>query len=243
VRIVLRIVKFSLAITSLTVVTVFAVDPWADHRAVSPTVEHAKNAKRIDPNPIIQLPGQRNNYLSSDAMLRASYLAASRIRDSKAPGGFARSMNFPRTVARPDTGSGFFLFAQPDSNRPFRDGVGMRLTVVNLTPNLLEFRASDSCLSIVQEALDAEGNWKPIEYLPSSFCGNSYHRVFLPPTSYWEFGCPRYQGNTQTRLRFSLQLSDGSRITSNEFGGSINPGQFTTKQGHSATNVMDPYLD
>jgi hypothetical protein len=60
---------------------------------------------------------------------------------------------------------------------------GMRLLLVNRTKVEAEFPASDSRLSIIQEAQDSEGNWKAIEYLPSSWCGNSYHRVFSPSGS------------------------------------------------------------
>jgi hypothetical protein len=43
----------------------------------------------------------------------------------------------------------------------------------------------------------------------------------------------------KTKLRFILQGKEP--ICSNEFEGSINPGQFTHKRGHTPTNLMDPY--
>ena len=120
---------------------------------------------------------------------------------------------------------------------------GMRVVLVNQTPDLLTFRASDSHLPIIQEAQDADGAWKPVEYLPSSWCGNSYHRVFLKPAHFWAFAAPRYKGTLKTKLRFSMKLGDGSQLYSNVFEGSVNPKQFTEKRGHQATNIMDPYND
>jgi hypothetical protein len=126
---------------------------------------------------------------------------------------------------------------------PFAGGPGMRVTLVNQTRDLLAFPASDSRLAIVQEAQDSAGTWKPIEYLPSSWCGNSHHRVFLAPNHFWTFPAPRYQGTILTKLRFAMVLADGSQLHSNVFDGSVNPEQFTVKQGHAATNVMDSYIE
>jgi len=76
--------------------------------------------------------------------------------------------------------------------------------LVNTTKEQVTFSASDSRLYIVQEALDRDSKWKPIEYLPSSWCGNSYHHVFLGANEYWEFAAARYTGEFKTRLRFRL---------------------------------------
>jgi hypothetical protein len=44
-----------------------------------------------------------------------------------------------------------------------------------------------------------------------------------------------------TKLRFVLM---GEKLVySNEFEGSVNPEQFAIKQGHTPTNIMDPYND
>jgi len=76
--------------------------------------------------------------------------------------------------------------------------------------------------------MDAHGHWKPIDELPTTDCGNSYHRVFLSANHFWAFPAPRYAGSFVTKLRFRMQLPDGSVLHSNIFGGSINPGQFAT---------------
>lgn len=97
----------------------------------------------------------------------------------------------------------------------------------------------------MQEAIDIDGQWKPVEYLPLSWCGNSYHMVFPDPKQYWEFAAARYTGKFKTRLRFRLQWqkSDTQKLTvySNEFDGSVNAKQFTVKQEHTPGSIMDPY--
>ena len=67
--------------------------------------------------------------------------------------------------------------------------------------------------------------------------------MFLGPREYWEFTAPRYSGSIESKLRFALRLDDGETIYSNEFDGSINPEQFTVQQGHTPTDIMDPYVN
>jgi hypothetical protein len=97
----------------------------------------------------------------------------------------------------------------------------------------------------VQEALDRDGKWKPIEYLPSSWCGNSYHTVFLAANEYWEFTAARFTGKFKTKLRFRLDHqkpgAEDATIYSNEFEGGVNPKQFTVQKEYKPAGLMDPY--
>lgn len=178
------------------------------------------------------------NGVSVAFMVRGYCRARTDIVDEEAPGGFAVSDNvahdidFQTDPAQDD----YYLLAQPDVVTPFGKREGMRVLLVNPTAEVRVFSACDSRLSIVQEARDATGTWKPIEYLPDSWCGNSYHRVMLGPHRYWAFPAPRYVGTLRTRLRFRY-----GEILSNEFDGSVNASQFTTKQGYSPRGIMDPY--
>ena len=179
--------------------------------------------------------------LNVNFMVRGYCLAGSRV-DTKALGGFGQSDNASKRVV--DRGLGrdgqLALSALSQTTVPFAGKYrGMRLLLVNRTNREAEFPASDSRLSIVQEAQDSKGQWRPVEYLPSSSCGNSYHRVFLSANHYWEFSTPVYTGSLKTKLRFVLQGKQP--LYSNEFAGSVNPGQFTQKEGHTPTNIMDPY--
>ncbi len=179
-------------------------------------------------------------------MLRGYCYAGSPIDDKSALGGFATSDNLPRRLDPVDDRQPgkLYLLALPDISAPFAGQYrGMTLLLVNSTSKTLAFDASDSRLSIVQEARIDNGEWMPIEYLPSSWCGNSYHRVFLPAGQYWSFIAPRYTGPQPAKLRFRLDRGQDEPLISNVFDGSIHPEQFTQKQGHTATGIMDPYLE
>ncbi len=175
-------------------------------------------------------------------MLRGYCYAGSRS-DKHALGGFGSSDNAAKRITTQHSGTrSLALLALPDNivsfNKSYR---GFRLLLINGTKSEVAFAASDSRLPIIQEALDSKGRWRPVEYLPESWCGNSYHRVFLPARHYWQFAVPAYTGKQRSRLRFVLQQQ--RPIYSNEIEGSINPTQFTKKQGHTPTNLMDPYSE
>jgi hypothetical protein len=186
--------------------------------------------------------------LNVDFMLRGYFFAGSRIVDQNALGGFGPSNNLPVAA---DTGMNLpsgqiALVALPDEETVFsKEFRGIKVVLANTTDKEQGFAASDSRLYIVQEALDADGKWKPVEYLPSSWCGNSYHTVFLGPGEYWEFAAARFNGSRKTKLRFRLQMSTDkqkvSYIYSNEFEGSINPKQFTQQKPYTPAGLMDPY--
>lgn len=168
-----------------------------------------------------------NNFVSVSSMIRGYCFAKSQLKDTTAPGGFGPSNNIPQKAERINVANALFLIAHPNVVEPFGDSPGMRVTLVNYTKELLSFDAVDSRLGIVQQAQDADGAWRPVEYLPMSDCGNSYHRLFLAPNYFWAFAAPRYQGTMPTKLRFALKLADGATLYSNTFGGSVNPTQFT----------------
>lgn len=169
------------------------------------------------------------NFASVHLPLDACCAAGSRLYDTAAPGGYATATNYPRRVRFGSPGKGLFLLAQPDVGVQIPRCLGMRVVLVNQTSDLLAFPAFDSHLYLVQEALAPDGTWKRIEQIPSGFCGNSFHRAFLPRSHYWEFGAPRYQGTLKTKLRFALRLAGGEKVTSNTFEGAVNPEQFEAR--------------
>ena len=186
--------------------------------------------------------------LKVDFMMRGYFFAGSRIEDKQALGGFGTSQNLPKAIDHKMSVSKgeISLIAKPDEAAIFAEKYkGLKVVLINGTNERVGFPASDSRLYIVQEALDGGGKWKPIEYLPSSWCGNSYHTVFLGPHEYWEFAAARYTGKFKTRLRFRLDWpksgTEKTTIYSNEFEGSVNAHQFTIQQGHKPTDIMDPY--
>jgi hypothetical protein len=163
-----------------------------------------------------------------------NYAAGSPIHDDQALGGFASSGNMPQRITddMKYVRGRLQLIAQPQANESVSGGGGMRLLLINATAEQVALQATDSRLAIVQEAKDESGNWQAIEAAPSSWCGNSYHRIFLPAGQYWSFLAPVYDGDFATTLRFHLDGIDGGRsVYSHEFAGSINLEQFTGR-GH-----------
>jgi hypothetical protein len=156
------------------------------------------------------------------------------------------------------------LVVYPDDHEVdfFRVARGMRVEVANTRADTVVFNAQDSRLYMKVQAMDKDGKWRDIEYLPSSWCGNSYHTVELPPQRYWTFIAPVYEGAIPTKMRVALTLIDPEAIPepsrnelfryrrdneitiySNEFSGSINPAQFWRKEEYTAAGIMDPYND
>lgn len=126
---------------------------------------------------------------------------------------------------------------------------GYRLYVSNTTADTIVFSAQDSRLYMKLQAKNQAGEWKYIEYLPSSTCGNSYHTVELEPGAYWQVAVPVYQGVWKTNIRAELSYPDKNdsqnykTVYSNIITGSVNPGQFSNKMEYTPQNVMDPYYD
>jgi hypothetical protein len=176
-------------------------------------------------------------------MLRGYCFAASPT-NTLAPHDPAGNWNVPKPLSQKNYGAAgelslvVFPMEQVPFNKEYR---GFRLLLVNRTGGETNLASCDMRLSIVQEALQGEGLWRPVEYLPASWCGNSYYSVTLPSAHYWEFAAPRYTGTIKAPLRFVLNIEGEAPIFSKVFEGSINPEQFTEKQGHSSTNLMDPY--
>lgn len=221
--------KIQLGVILLVIVSPFAWEAtrrFSTFFAVPSGRQHIQGASPAAPDDEDGVPGA-DNFLSVKNRSRCYCHAGSFLSDPDAIGGFGKSGNLPRKVGSGSSGRGLFLLAQPEVVTSFAGGSGMRLTVVNQTHDLLAFAACDSYLPITQEAQDVDGSWKPLDKLPESDCGNSYHRVFLSPNYFWAIAAPRYKGPVATKLRFTMQLADGSSLHSNVFDGSIHQGQFS----------------
>jgi hypothetical protein len=187
--------------------------------------------------------------------VEGKYPVESIIPDKRAPGGFSQWGNPPKDLDGQDWGQPgeLSVVAFPDEPLTYLDRKGFAVRVVNRTDVVVGFSACDSQLYLVREALDRQGNWRPIELRPIEICGNSFHRVFLGKNQYWEFPALRYSGTFKTRIRFRLEQGksqsfpwelnnteeahshtylypnrSGRVFYSNEFEGWINPSQFVT---------------
>lgn len=189
--------------------------------------------------------GQRLKDVNVHYMVRSILEVGSTVKDMQAPGGFASSDNLPKPIPahfkaasravtlRIDTTAKIALFGKYN---------GYRLYLANTTDELVGFDASDSQIELLAEVY-IDSSWKLIEYRPSSWCGNSYHKVYLGAREYWQFKIPKYSGEVPVLLRYRLPMGDRKFIYSNTIHASINRAQLSLKQGHSPTDLMDPHED
>ncbi len=195
--------------------------------------------------------------LNIDFMKRGYFYAYSKP-DKNDLGGFASNNNGPsKNKKTKNFTPGVLSVSVRTDHRETIDNryQGIPVFVANATKKKLYFDAQDSRLYMKVQALNNNGEWRDIEYLPSSWCGNSYHKLSLKPGKYWKFKMPVYEGDFNTKLRVELEYCDPDdkskdnwerktlKIYNNEFDGSINPGQFWRKQDYTPAGIMDPYND
>lgn len=192
--------------------------------------------------------------LNIDFMNRGHYYASSKYQAALAGyGGWASSNNASKNIAPGNYFSPGSLQVLIDPEKKTRwagEFDGMKLWVANTLTDTIYFDAQDSRLYLKLQAKDRNGNWKDIEYIPNSWCGNSYHTLFLAPNEYWEFSTPVFQGEYKTRLRAQLYYkmdksnqADQVVAYSNEIDGFVNPGQFWNKREYLPGGIMDPYRE
>ena len=192
--------------------------------------------------------------LNLDHLRRSTYYVASPpLRRYASMGGWGSSGNLPHPAQpplRPGPALRVAVAAQATADGLAPGISGHRVEVANPTADTVVFDAQDSRLYMAVQAQDTRGRWRDIEHIPSSFCGNSYHQVFLAPGQYWQLTVPAYTGEQPTRLRVRLtqrrtRTARQPTITvySNSFAGSVNPAQFWRQQQYSPQGIMDPYLN
>jgi hypothetical protein len=124
--------------------------------------------------------------------------------------------------------------------------------IFNTTGDTVEIEVQDGSLNMNMQVKSENGKWKDIEYIPNSWCGNSYYKLSLLNNEYWELDIPIYDGLKEVEARLKLKIDDkyeGGKlisetvIYSNMFKCKINPGQLWNKQGYSPKGIMDPYID
>lgn len=188
---------------------------------------------------------QAQECLNVKFKLRGYFYAGTAKVDTAALGGFYEDKNRPKMIGEGihtlADAAKFQLIAKSDSLAAFEKRIqGFKVFVVNLTDTIVELRAQDSRLNLKRQVF-YHNQWQDIEYLPTSWCGNSYHSVFINPGEYWDFTAPCLVGKIPAKFRFVLRLNDQTELFSNEFEGSFNRIQLTKEQGHRPSNIMDPY--
>ncbi len=120
-----------------------------------------------------------------------------------------------------------------------------KVYVVNTTGQQQLFYTNQQNLTMKVQALTAFGEWKDIEFVnqPDYFEMNSNNQDIsqLANYYYWVFKTPVYEGAFKTKLRIELKYIDPTietssywdkpelTVYSNEYEGSVNPGQFWVK--------------
>jgi len=151
--------------------------------------------------------------------------------------GWSVSNNIPKPITKQNTTTNQLTLIEENG----------QLFLKNFSKQGISLAAQDSRLDIKLQAKNKKGTWADIEYLPNSWCGNSYHTIALPSLYFWEFTLPKYQGSFNTELRATLSYTETGAekpktIYSNTFKGSVNPGQFWRKPNYKATGIMNPYM-
>lgn len=129
------------------------------------------------------------------------------------------------------TSDGFELFTDYQSTvaytRHFQDNgqYYYPIYVVNNTPRTKYFIGKDSYVFAIQEAVDTNGYWHPIEGRGLDFCGNGYWGLKIHPKEFLIFMMPKYEGDFQTKIRVRIKIGDMVYI-SESFQGTINEKQF-----------------
>jgi hypothetical protein len=201
--------------------------------------------------------------LNIDFMNRGYYYASSPNIGEEQIRGWSSSGNYSKLIKnnmRYKSNSLQVVINPELKSKWFSQYEGMKLFIANTTKDTFSIDAQDSRLYVKIQAKDKNGNWRDIEYLPSSWCGNSYHTVYLRPNEYWDFNMPVYFGVLKTKLRAVLSFTRkfnakeernilerkviyNAPIYSNEIDGYINPGQLWNKRAYYPHGLMDPYLD
>jgi len=98
--------------------------------------------------------------------------------------------------------------------------------LINTSDSLFYADRQDGSLIMIQEALNEEDQWMPIEYWVYSGCGNSYFDPLeLDSGKFVMIPIRKYSGNFKTKMRLKLKKDD-TIVYSQSFDGKINTSQF-----------------
>jgi hypothetical protein len=192
--------------------------------------------------------------LDIDYMLEANCMAHSRYwgggRDT-----IGKNYPFPIPATLRTAPNGLSLVVTADSTL---SRSRQTLFLANRTGDNALLNVQDDVLYIKLQAFTPNGIWNDINYMSPSSCGNSYWSVDLPRNACFSFPVPQFRGSMRTKLPFILMpresngrsnwnLDDESAteklIYSNEFKGSINPGQLWRKvpQMYQSDELLPPF--
>ncbi len=122
----------------------------------------------------------------------------------------------------------FKLIVSSDVNRE------ISVYIQNNTTDTISISHQDYKIYILQEAMDKDGIWKPIEYWKNSDCGNSFGEIKIESYGIIETKSREYNGYFKTKIRF--KLSEGNKVYySNAIEGNIDLDKLITPTDFSFT--------
>jgi len=86
-----------------------------------------------------------------------------------------------------DISDGYYFDSNNKANsyEPYYKNVKLfPVFIFNTSDSVYSIEMQDLRLIMIQEAIDPNGQWKPIEYWRDSWCGNSYAPAFIKPKEY-----------------------------------------------------------
>ncbi len=111
--------------------------------------------------------------------------------------------------------------------------------IINQTPNRKALLGKDSYIFGLQEAIDTNGHWRPIEGRGRDFCGHGYFGLRIDPGEFVAILFPKYKGNFKTKIRVRIKNDDNIYI-SQPFDGFINEKQlYLEKDGYFYSKLVD----
>jgi|GEM_PF-5320233 len=115
----------------------------------------------------------------------------------------------------------------PERENEFSGANGYRTVLANRSGQAITFDTYDHGLLMRMQAKTNTGDWRNIEDIARG-CGNGFSEMTLRSGHYIHLVSPAYSGAIKTKLRLQFAYTsygEPHTIYSNEFDGSINPGQ------------------
>ncbi|MCB9309882.1 MAG: hypothetical protein H6567_07495 [Lewinellaceae bacterium] len=136
--------------------------------------------------------------------------------DSLATDGFELVPDYPSNVYCNDYESKYANYYYP-------------VYLINQTPTIKAFIGKDSYIFGLQEALDTDGQWRPIEGRGFDFCSNGYWGLKVHPQEFVTVLFPKYSGDYKTKIRVRIKNGDNIYV-SKPYEGTINEQQLYLKE-------------
>jgi hypothetical protein len=109
--------------------------------------------------------------------------------------------------------------------------------IVNETKSSKAFLGKDLYVFGLQEALDTNGTWRPIEGRGFDFCGNGYWALLVHPQEFIAILFPKYAGSYKTKIRVRIQ-NENNIYVSKPFDATINESQLYLKEDSYLYNEL-----